>query len=85
VITEFSIGSTAGFGPEFIAAGSDGNLWFTELNDRIGRMTPLGVVTELSAGISAGARPFAENDSSEPVFEPPPFGGLRSSTRLQRG
>src|ERR1700737_82313 len=58
VITEFSIGSTAGFGPEFIAAGPDGNLWFTELNDRIGRMTPLGVVTEFSAGISAGARPF---------------------------
>ncbi len=36
VITEFSIGGS----PEFITAGPDGNLWFTEFNaDRIGRIT----------------------------------------------
>jgi virginiamycin B lyase len=32
-----------------IAAGSDGNLWFTEeLGDRVGRITPAGRVTEFS-------------------------------------
>jgi virginiamycin B lyase len=31
--------------------GSDGNLWFTEFT-RIGRITPAGVITEFSAGIS---------------------------------
>jgi streptogramin lyase len=30
----------------FIAAGPDGNLWFTEPNGKIGRLTPLGDVTE---------------------------------------
>ena len=39
-----------------IAAGPDGNLWFTEsTGDRIGRITPSGVVTEFAAGITAGA------------------------------
>ncbi len=61
IITEFSAGMTAGFGPQGITAGPDGNLWFTEQGypgiglDRIGRITPLGVVTEFSAGITAGA------------------------------
>ena len=41
-------------GPNGITAGPDGNLWFTELwGNRIGRITPQGVVTEFSAGISA--------------------------------
>ena len=36
----------------------DGNLWFTENSgNAIGRITPLGVVTELRVGISAGAGP----------------------------
>src|SRR5262245_53666502 len=47
MITEFPL-SPANSAPLSIAAGPDGNLWFTELNnpDRIGRMTPAGVVTE---------------------------------------
>jgi hypothetical protein len=39
-----------------IAAGPDGNLWFAEyFGNRIGRITPAGVVTEFSAGISPGS------------------------------
>ena len=50
VVTEFSAGITAGSGPYGIAAGPDGNLWFTEFDgDRIGRITPAGVVTEFGA------------------------------------
>jgi len=57
-ITEFSAGISAGSGLEGIAAGPDGNLWFTEHEgDRIGRITPSGAVTEFSAGISAGSGP----------------------------
>ena len=42
--------------PAGITAGPDGNLWFTELSgDRIGRITPAGVVTEFTAGITPGA------------------------------
>ena len=45
---------TAGSSPYALAAGPDGNLWFTELTaNRIGRITPAGVVTEFSAGISS--------------------------------
>ena len=33
--------------PSGIAAGPDGNLWFTEnYGDRVGKITPAGVVTE---------------------------------------
>ena len=55
VITEFSIGSTAGFGPEFIAAGPDGNLWFTEI----------------SAAGSVGLPRSASSRSSAPASAPP--------------
>lgn len=34
--------------PPSIARGPDGNLWFTELEDKIGRITPQGQVTEFS-------------------------------------
>ena len=43
--------------PHGIVAGPDGNLWFTELADRIGRITPSGTVTEFSAGISSARQP----------------------------
>ena len=57
VITEFSAGITAA-STSGIAAGPDGNLWFTEEgNDQIGRITPLGAVTEFGSGISVGASP----------------------------
>jgi streptogramin lyase len=53
-VTEFSAGITAGSYPDAIAAGPDGNLWFTEPEgNRIGRITPAGVVTEFSTGITA--------------------------------
>ena len=49
----------AGASPFEITAGPDGNLWFTEnVGNRIGRITPAGVVTEFSAGISPNARLF---------------------------
>jgi virginiamycin B lyase len=30
----------------FITAGPDGNLWFTEPNGKIGKMSPAGEITE---------------------------------------
>ena len=43
-ITESPV-PTAGGIPQDIAAGPDGNLWFTEGGNRIGRITTAGVVT----------------------------------------
>ncbi len=63
--------------PEYIAAGPDGNLWFTEIaSNKIGRVTPAGVVTEFAvptansypAGIAAGPDGnlwFAENGGNK--------------------
>jgi streptogramin lyase len=46
VVTEFPV-PTAGSGLQRVAAGSDGALWFTEMQgNRIGRITTDGVVTE---------------------------------------
>jgi streptogramin lyase len=40
-------GGAFGTGPERITSGPDGNLWFTEFwTNRIGRITPAGVLTE---------------------------------------
>jgi streptogramin lyase len=38
-------------GPQFLTVGSDGALWFTEVRDRIGRITTGGVITEYGRGI----------------------------------
>ena len=68
-------GHQPGASPAGIAAGPDGNLWFAESNgNRIGRITPLGVVTEFGAGITAGAYPFfiAAGSRRQPVVH----GGL---------
>ena len=56
-ITEFTI-PTAGSAPEGIAAGPDGNLWFTESSgNKIGRITPLGAIDEFAVPTS-GSRPW---------------------------
>ena len=38
-ITEYSTGITPNARPQAIATGADGNLWFTEFADRVGRIT----------------------------------------------
>ena len=46
-------------------------MWFTEYaaaGNKIGRITPLGVVTEFSAGITAGTSPYG--DRGGPGWEP---------------
>src|SRR4051812_33013113 len=44
--TEFSGGMSPSGAPQGVTAGPDGNVWFTETNaNRVGRMTPAGVVT----------------------------------------
>ena len=63
VVAEFSNGISPNSDSEAITAGPDGNLWFIE-NDgnRIGRITPAGVITEFPGlrresfpvGIAAG-------------------------------
>ena len=56
-VTEFSRGITPGAEPQGIAMGPDGDMWFTELGaDKIGRITPAGVVTEFP--LPAGSVPF---------------------------
>jgi streptogramin lyase len=53
--TQFPL--TPGSGPKEITLGPDGNLWFAEWDgDRIGRMTPGGVLTEFVLPI--GTRPI---------------------------
>jgi len=49
-VTEFPV-VTAASGPQGIAVGADGNLWFTEFgSNQVGRITTAGVVTEFPAG-----------------------------------
>lgn len=59
-VTQFQAGTgsgDSGTGPQSITAGPDGNLWFTEFwSDRIGRMTPKGVLTEFPIPGGSGAR-----------------------------
>jgi streptogramin lyase len=50
-ITEFPLPSPDGE-PRAIAAGPDGNIWFAMDNGDIGRITPAGVVTTCTTGIS---------------------------------
>ena len=58
-IAEVSSGLSADSQPTGIAAGPDGNLWFTQQGNSgaIGRITPAGVITEFTAGLSANAKP----------------------------
>ena len=57
-VVSFYTGLTSDSLPTAIVAGPDGNLWFTEqAADKIGRITPTGVITEFSAGITPGRAP----------------------------
>jgi streptogramin lyase len=70
-ITEFTAGLSTGSAPEEMTSGPDGNLWFTDrgclsrlegdgadtASCAIGRITPAGVITEFTAGLSAGSIP----------------------------
>jgi virginiamycin B lyase len=54
----FAAGFDPGAAPWQITSAPDGNLWFTDSTDtaaRIGRITPRGVVTEFTQGISSNA------------------------------
>jgi len=56
-VTEFSAGLSPGAEPEGITTGPDGNVWFTDGgNNRIGRITPQGVITEFGQ-LPAPSRP----------------------------
>ena len=59
-ITEFSAGLNKGSAPSAIAAGPDGNLWFTDegKTGAIGRITPAGAIIELSAGLNSESQPY---------------------------
>ena len=59
-VTEFTTGLTTNSRPLGIAAGPDGNLWFTESKSpgRIGRITTDGEITEYSDGFSGIDRPW---------------------------
>ena len=53
-VAEFPIPTATSISQE-IVLGPDGNLWFTEQTaDRIGRITPAGVVTEFTVPASRG-------------------------------
>jgi RHS repeat-associated protein len=59
-ITEWSIptGGSGSLGITASAVGGDGNIWFVEyLKDKIGKMTPSGVVTEYA--LTTGSGPYA--------------------------
>ena len=58
VFAEFGVPTASGR-PTGIAAGPDGNLWFTEIGgNEIGRITPTGTITEFAIP-SSGATPLA--------------------------
>ena len=60
-VTEFPL-VVADSKPLGVAAGSDGNVWFTEVvGSRIGKVTPQGRVTDFStgSGVSTSSRPWS--------------------------
>jgi streptogramin lyase len=55
MVTEYHDGLTDPNGAWGVTAGPDGNVWFTEdSNDAVARVTPGGVVTEFTAGLTKG-------------------------------
>jgi streptogramin lyase len=58
-VTQFTSGLTGITDPDGITAGPDGNVWFTEeQGDRIGRITPSGMITEFPIP-TPGSQPVA--------------------------
>ena len=59
-VSEFSAGLNSGSSPVQIAAGPDGDLWFTDEGNTaaIGRITPAGQITEFSTGLNSGSSPY---------------------------
>jgi hypothetical protein len=53
-INEFTL-PAANSMPALITTGPDGNLWFTESPGKIGRITPIGTITEFSSGLSVNS------------------------------
>ena len=51
-IVEFS---SPGSDPAQIQAGSDGNLWFSDRNGAVGRITPDGTITKFTSGLNPGS------------------------------
>jgi streptogramin lyase len=67
-VTQFNgfanFGVGAAHNPAGVAAGPDGNVWFTDDGgagsmNAVGRITPSGTITEFTAGLNAGASPGA--------------------------
>jgi hypothetical protein len=60
-IAERTRGLQAGSSPVAVAAGADGNMWFTDEGQTaaVARVTPAGVIREFSAGVPAGSEPAA--------------------------
>lgn len=56
-VTEFQL--PGGATPEGIAAGPDGNVWFTEAGGRgaIGMITPTGAITQYTTGLTPNGQP----------------------------
>jgi streptogramin lyase len=59
MVTELPTPLTGGGGASYVAEGSDGNYWYTELAGGLGRITPSGVVTQFrthnfTGGIALG-------------------------------
>ena len=54
MLTEYPVSTESG-APDYIVAGPDGNLWFTEnIGNKIGRITPDGKITEYAIPTSQG-------------------------------
>src|SRR5262249_930010 len=68
-VTEFSSGDQANpLVPQGIAAGPDGNIWFTDQANyagKVGRITPGGTITEFPLGLPPGASPEAITSGSD--------------------
>ena len=78
-ITEFAI-LTASSNPTAITAGPDGALWFTERGaNKIGRITPAGIITEFSLPTLTESRlaspPVRTGPSGSPRGVPTRSGG----------